>query len=228
MELSLKKLVGLYYATDELLQDAAALESLVLNWFAQEFAFKVQDGLLNGTGAGTPLGILPAPCLTTQAKETGQAAATIVKENIDKMWSRMWAPGLGNAVWHINQQCYPALFNMEQAVGTGGLPAFLPPGGLSVSPYGTLMGRPIVPLEQCQALGTKGDIYFCDWSQMLFADKGGLQAASSIHVRFINDETTFRFVYRCDAQPAWNNELTPFKGGSTATTSPFLALATRS
>ena len=90
------------------------------------------------------------------------------------------------------------------------------------------MGRPIVPLEQCQALGTKGDIYFCDWSQMLFADKGGLQAASSIHVKFVNDETTFRFVYRCDAQPAWNNELTPFKGGSTATTSPFLALATRS
>ena len=163
MELSLKKLVGLYYATDELLQDASALEALVLNWFGQEFAFKVQDALINGTGAGMPQGILPANCLVNQAKETGQVAATIVKKNIDKMWSRMWASGIGSSVWHINQQCYPALFDMEQSVGTGGLPAFLPPGGLSVSPYGTLMGRPIVPLEQCQALGTKGDIFFCDW-----------------------------------------------------------------
>ena len=228
MELSLKKLVGLYYATDELLQDASALEALVMNWFAQEFAFKVQDALVNGTGAGMPAGILNANCLVTQAKETGQAAATITKENIDKMWSRMWTPGLGNSVWHINQQCYPALFNMEQSIGTGGLPVFLPPGGLSVSPYGTLTGRPIVPLEQCQALGTLGDICFCDWSQMLFADKGGMQTASSIHVKFINDETTFRFVYRCDGQPSWASPVTPFKGGSTATTGPFIALAARS
>ena len=227
MELSLKKLVGLYYATDELLQDASALESLVLNWFSQEFAFKGQDALVNGTGAGMPLGILNAACLVTQAKETGQAAATIVKENIDNMWARMWGTGVGNAVWHINQACYPKLFAMTASVGTGGIPVFLPPGGLSASPYGTLMGRPIVPLEQCQAPGTKGDIYFCDWSQMLYADKGGMQAASSIHVKFINDETTFRFVYRCDAQPAWASALTPFKGGSTATTGPFIALATR-
>jgi len=228
MELSLKKLVGLYYATDELLQDAAALEALVLNWFAEEFAFKLQAALYAGTGAGVPQGILPANCLVTVAKETGQVAATILKKNIDKMWSRMWTKGIGNSVWHINQQCYPALFDMEQAVGTGGIPVFLPPGGLSVSPYGTLLGRPIVPLEQCEALGTVGDIVFCDWSQMLFADKGGMQAASSIHVKFINDETTFRFVYRCDSQPAWNAALTPYKGGSTATTGPFIALATRS
>ena len=228
MELSLKKLVGLYYATDELLQDSAALESLVLNWFAQEFAFKIQDALLNGTGAGTPQGILPANCLVSQAKETGQAAATIVKENIDKMWSRMWPSGIGNSVWLINQQCYPQLFSLSQAVGTGGMPVYMPPGGLSASPYGTLLGRPVVPVEQCQALGTKGDILFCDWSQMLFADKGGLQSASSIHIKFVNDETAYRFVYRCDSQPAWNAPLTPYKGGSTATTGPFIALDSRS
>jgi HK97 family phage major capsid protein len=228
LELSLKKLVGLYYATDELLQDSAALESMVLGWFAQEFAFKVQDSLINGTGAGVPLGILNAPSLVTVAKETGQTAATIVKENIDKMWSRMWPQGIGNSVWLINQQVYPQLFSLSQAVGTGGAPVYLPPGGLSASPFGTLLGRPVVPIEQCQALGTKGDIFFCDWSQMMFADKGGIQSASSIHVKFVNDETAFRFVYRCDAQPIWASALTPFKGGSSATIGPFISLATRS
>jgi len=228
MELSLKKLVGLCYATDELLQDAAALEAVIMEAFAEEFSFKLQDALVNGTGAGTPLGILNATCLVSQAKETGQAAATIVKENIDKMWSRMWPRGLPNSMWAINQTCYPQLFSMSQAVGTGGIPVYLPPGGLSQSPYGTLMGRPVVPIEQCQAVGTKGDIYFCDWSQYLFADKGAMQTASSIHVRFVYDESVFRFVYRADGQPAWQTALTPYKGGATATSGPFVALDTRS
>ena len=228
IELNLKKLVGLCYATDELLQDAAALEAVLMQAFADEFGFKIQDSLINGTGAGVPLGILNAGVLINQAKETGQAATTIVKENIDKMWSRMWPQGISNSVWLINQQCYPQLFSLSQSVGTGGLPVYLPPGGLSQSPYGTLLGRPVVPIEQCQALGTKGDIYFADWSQYLWCDKGGMKSDSSIHVKFTSDETTFRFVYRADGQPAWASPTTPFKGGATATTGPFVTLATRS
>ena len=228
IELSLKKLFGLCYATDELLADASALEAVINKAFAKEFAFKIQDGLISGTGAGQLLGILNSDCLVQQAKEDGQAAATIVKENIDNMWSRMWPSGLTNSVWLINQTCYPQLFKMTLDVGTGGMPVYMPPGGLSASPYGTLMGRPVVPIEQASAVGTKGDILFCDWSEFLFSDKERLDAASSIHVRFINDETAFRFIYRCDGQPAWASPTTPYKGGSTATTSPFISLATRS
>ncbi len=228
IELSLKKLIGLCYATDELLQDAAALEAVIMEAFAEEFAFKIQDSLFNGTGAGQPLGILNAGCLSSVAKETGQAAATIVKENVDKMWAAMYARSLPGSVWHINQDCYPQLFSMELTVGTGGQPVYLPPGGLSVSPYGTLMGRPVVPVEQCQTIGTKGDIYYCDWSQYLFADKGGIQTASSIHVNFTYDETVFRFVYRCDGQPSWAAPLAPYKRTGTATVGPFVSLDTRS
>lgn len=228
IELSLKKLLGFCYATDELLQDTTALEAVISEAFAEEFAFKIQDALINGLGSGLPLGILNSPCLINQAKESGQAATTIVKENIDKMWSRMWPQGLTNSVWLINQTCYPQLFAMTLDVGTGGMPVYLPPGGLSASPYGTLMGRPVVPIEQCQAVGTKGDIYFCDWSQYLFCDKGGMQAASSIHVRFLQGEQVFRFIYRADGQPAWASPTTPFKGGSGATTGPFISLAVRS
>jgi HK97 family phage major capsid protein len=227
IELSLKKLIGLCYATDELLADAAALDAVISKAFAREFAFKIQDALISGTGAGMLLGILNSGVLVTQAKELGQVADTIVKDNIDLMWSRMWPTGITNSVWLINQTCYPQLFKMTLDVGTGGMPVYLPPGGLSASPYGTLMGRPVVPIEQCEAVGTKGDILFCDWAEYLFADKGGLQAASSIHVRFINDETAFRFVFRADGQPAWASPTTPFKGGSTATTGPFIALASR-
>lgn len=43
LELSLKKLTGLCYATDELLQDAAALEAVIRQAFAEEFGFKIDD-----------------------------------------------------------------------------------------------------------------------------------------------------------------------------------------
>ena len=114
---------------------------------------------------------------------------------------------------------------MGLVVGTGGTPAYMPPGGLSASPYGTLFGRPVIAVEYCATLGTLGDIMLVDLNEYLMIDKGGMESASSIHVRFIYDETTFRFVYRVDGQPIWNSALTPFKG--TNTQSPYVVLAAR-
>jgi HK97 family phage major capsid protein len=112
------------------------------------------------------------------------------------------------------------------AVGTGGAPVFMPPGGLSGAPYGTLMGRPVIPVEYCATVGTEGDIILADLSQYLMIDKGGINAASSMHVRFIYDEMAYRFIYRVDGQPIWNSALTPKNGSNTL--SPFVTLATRS
>jgi HK97 family phage major capsid protein len=110
-------------------------------------------------------------------------------------------------------------------VGTGGVPVYMPAGGVSGAPYATLFGRPVIAVEYCSTLGTEGDIMFLDLSQYLMIDKGGIQTASSMHVRFVNDEQVFRFVYRVDGQPLWNAPLTP--ANSTATQSPFITLATR-
>jgi len=227
LELNLNKLIGLCYATDELLQDAAALESVIMQAFSEEFGFMVDDAIINGTGAGQPLGILNGGALVSVAAETGQPAATILAENIVKVWSRMWARSRRNAIWLINQDIEPQLFTMSLAVGTGGVPVYMPANGLSGLPYGTLIGRPVVPIEQCATLGTVGDIILADLSQYVMADKSGIQTASSIHVQFVTDETVFRFVYRVDGQPIWNLPLTPYKGGATKTLSPFVAIASR-
>jgi len=225
MELNLHKLTGLCYATDELLLDSTALEAVISQGFAEEFGFKLDDAILNGTGAGMPLGILNGKALVQVPKVVGQAAGTINIQNIVGMWSRCWGRSRQNAVWYINQDIEPQLYTMSLAVGTGGLPVYMPAGGVSGSPYSTLFGRPVVPLEQCPTLGTSGDILLGDLSQYLIIDKGGINAASSIHVRFLYDENCFRFIYRVDGQPVWNNALTPFKGSNTL--SPFVATATR-
>ena len=226
MELNLRKLTGLCYATDELLSDASALEAVIMQGFSEEFGFKVDDAIINGSGAGMPQGILNSKALVSVAKETGQAAGTINVQNVVNMWSRCWGRSRQNAAWYINQDIEPQLFTMSLAVGTGGVPVYMPASGVSGSPYSTLFGRPVIPLEQCETLGTLGDIILSDFSQYLLIDKGGINAASSIHVRFLYDENVFRFIYRVDGQPVWNAPLQPFKGSSTL--SPFVALANRS
>jgi HK97 family phage major capsid protein len=225
MELELKDLIGLAYVTNRMLADASAVESIFMQAFSEEMSFMVEDSLINGSGVGMPLGIKNSPAIVSVAKETGQAAATIVFENVQKMWSRLWARSRANAVWLINQDCEPQLNAMTLAVGTGGVPVYLPPGGLSQSPFATLMGRPVVPTEYNEALGTTGDIMLADFSQVVGIEKGGMAADSSIHVKFTSNEMTFRFIYRYDAQPVWNSALTPFKGS--ATKSPYVKLDTR-
>ena len=226
IELGLNKLIGLVYLTDELLADTSMLESFVRQGFAEEFGFMIDDSIINGTGVGMPLGILNANTLVSIAKETGQAATTIVAENIEKMYTRAFAGGISKSEWLINQDVWSQIYQLHHAVGTGGVSMFIPAGSISQTPFGTLMGRPIQPIEQCQTLGTKGDIYLADLSQYITADKGAMQSASSIHVRFINDESVIRFVYRFDGQPIRDTALTPFKGNNTQ--SSFISLNTRS
>ena len=227
LELNLKKLIGLCYASDELLADANVMNSVLPAAFASEFGFRIDDAIINGTGAGQPLGILNAGSLVVVEKETGQVAATIMAENVIKMYSRIFAQSRPNAVWLINQNVEPQLFTMSLAVGTGGVPVYMPAGGLSGAPYGTLFGRPVIPIEQCATLGTVGDIIFADLNGYILAEKGGLQSDMSIHVRFIYDEQVFRFVMRLDGQPVRATALTPYKGGASYTQSHFVALETR-
>jgi len=229
IELNLKKLIGLCYATDELLGDAAALEGVIKAGFASEFGFLLDDSIINGTGAGQPLGILNAGCLVSVAAESGQKAATIQAENLIKMYSRLFASSRSRAEWYINQNIEPQLMQMSLSVGTGGIPVYMPAGGLSGAPYGTLFGRPVVPIEQAATLGTVGDIIFADLAGgYILAEKGGIQSDMSIHVRFVYDESVFRFVLRVDGQPVRASALTPYKGGASYTQSHFVALATRS
>ena len=223
--LKLKKLTGLCYATDELLQDSTALESIIGQAFAEEFGFRMDDVIMNGLGAGQPLGYMKSGALVTVAKEAGQANGSIVTQNVLNMWARCWGRSRQNAVWLINQDVEPQLSQMTITVGTGGVPVYMPAGGVSGAQYSTLFGRPVIPVEQANTVGSLGDISLVDLSQYLLIDKGGLNAASSIHVRFLYDESVFRFIYRVDGQPIWKSTLTPFKGSNTL--SPFVTLAPR-
>lgn len=225
MKLLLNSLMGICYATDEVLADTVALGSVIQQAFAEEFSFVIDDAIMRGTGNGQPMGILNSNAFVSVAKEANQAADTVVWENIVKMWNRLYSRSRGNAVWFIHQDVMPELQTMAMVIGAGGVPVYLPASGAAGSPYATLMGRPVIELEQADTVGDQGDIMLADMSQYLMIDKGGLDAAQSIHVRFIYGENTFRFMLRTDGQPIWNSPLTLYN--SSTTVAPFVLLDAR-
>lgn len=238
----LTKLTGLAHVTDEMLEDLPALASILADGFRDEFAFKIDDSILSGTGSNMPKGVLDASnaALVTVAKESGQASGSIVLANIIKMYNAMPAALRAGAEWYCNQDVEAALMMMliqtgtvtsggesavEKLTGTMGMPVYLPAGGLSGSPNGRLLGLPLRPVEQCPALGTKGDLLLMAPNAYRWIDKTGIQSTTSVHVRFEYGETAFKFTYRCNGYPLWQNTIAAYKG-STAR-SPYVVLADR-
>ena len=88
------------------------------------------------------------------------------------------------------------------------------------------MGRPVIPVEYCETLGTTGDIILADLKAYASGVNGGVDAAMSIHLRFDYNESCFRFITQVDGQPWLASAITPYKGSNTL--SPFVVLATRS
>jgi HK97 family phage major capsid protein len=219
--LDLEDLMGLAYATERSLRDAAQLEAILTNAFASEFGFTLDDEIVRGNGVGQCLGILNSAALVTQAAEGAQTAATVNDKNVAKMYSRMPGRLKGGAIWLYNSEVYPQFPQLT----TANQPMFLPPGGLRDAPGGLLLGKPLVELEQCSALGTVGDLLFANLGEYVLVEKGGVEGDSSIHVRFIYNERTFRWVWRINGQPKQKTAPTAYKGSNTQ--SPFVALAAR-
>lgn len=220
-----EKYAAVAYATNEVVRDAALLGREIGEAAPMELAFMVDDDIMNGVAAGYPKGALASNALITVAKEAGQAADTVVSQNVIKMWARLWARSRANAVWFVNQDVEPQLTQLSIAIGTGGQLLYMPPTGLSGQPYGTLYGRPVIPTEFNATLGDLGDIVLADFSQYKLANMGAVQAASSMHVQFLTDQMCWRFTVEYDGQPTWKAALTPYKGSNTI--SPFVALAAR-
>lgn len=221
-DIRLEDMYGLLYVTNRTLRDATALTALIQRGYRDNFAFKLDTEIYEGSGAGQCLGFMNSPALVTVAKETGQTADTITKENILKMFYSMPARFIQRAAWYVSQVGVQEVLPL---LTLGDTPIYMPPTGLSGGLYGTLLGRPIIPCERCPQIGDKGDIIFADLSQYLLIEKGATEIETSIHVKFVTDETAFRFIQRNNGQPWDSTPFTTLKGNKKM--SPFICLAER-
>jgi HK97 family phage major capsid protein len=214
VELSLHKIMGTAYTTSEMFEDVPALAAILSRFFGLEAAAVVDDEIVNGWGGGGQmLGLLQSEALIRVEPESGQAAASVRVENITKMWARAWPGGLKRSVWLHNQELGPQLFALAEA----GLVTFGDDGP-------RMLGRPLVAHESAKVPGAVGDLMLLDLSQYLIGERPQ-EFGSSLHVKFLQHEMVFRFVWRVAGAPGWSSAIAPLNG--TATVSPYVALGER-
>jgi HK97 family phage major capsid protein len=225
--LDAKKLTAYTTVPNELLSDSIlSFQAFIDEIFPEALAFYEDLSFLKGDGVGQPLGALSTlnNAIVTVAAEAGQATATIVWENIIKMYARMLPGSLGRAVWVTSIDTFPELATMALAVGTGGSAIWLNNG--QSGPPMTILGRPVVFTEKASGLlGAQGDISFVDFGFYLIGDRQVMSAMSSPHFKFGNDQTAYRIIERVDGHPWLTQAITPQNAGPTL--SPFVQLAAR-
>ena len=219
-ELKVEDMYGLVYMTNRMLRDAVAMAEYTKRVLRSQLAFKLDKEIFEGNGSGCCLGITASDIMVTVSKESGQAADTIIAENVIKMLAR-FKGDISRACWFVNQDCLPQFPLMK--VGTQ--PVFIPGGSFTNAPFGTLLGIPIVPVEFCKTIGDQNDVILGDFSQYMLVTKGGIEEAESIHVKFLTDETAYRFIVRNNGQPMHDTAITPLNGSNSL--SPFVNLAAR-
>lgn len=230
VRLTAKKLAGFFKVPNELLADAPAFSGWFNTRIPAGLAWYEDLAFMTESGVGTPEGFINSPAAVIQNKESGQASATLLWENITKMYARMLPTSLKNAVWIASIDTFPELATMALAVGTGGGPVWIGnfaggQGGMDTPPV-TILGRPVIFTEKTPALGTTGDLNFVDLSYYLIGDRQQVEVAASEHYAFQNNQTAYRIIERVDGRPWLQTVLTPHNG-SANTLSAFIQLQSR-
>ncbi len=130
--LTVDSLTMFVQVTQEMIEDASgvALETFLNLVATQELAFKIGDAIVNGDGETKPAGLMKSPSKIAVAKESGQAAKTIVAANVLNMWSRLHLSCWSNAVWLCDQSILPQLAQMTIGTAGANMVVYQPPGGL--------------------------------------------------------------------------------------------------
>lgn len=215
MSMRLHKLTAMVRVTEELLEDAPALESWIKGEAPQAMLHKVNSAIISGSGVGQPLGILNSGFRYKVSKESGQAADSLVFENVNNMLGRILPASFARSIWLCNPAVLPQLRAMRfVASAASPVPAYMPPSGVAEAPYGTLYGRPLMPMMGgVKALGDEGDIMLVDLSYYLTAVKSvGVKSDVSTHVYFATQESAFRFSMRIAGQCPFKAPVTTENG----------------
>lgn len=202
--------------TDSLLEDSAvALAAYIPQVAAQRINYKVDSAILNGVGAGTPLGIRNSGAINQVTRTTGTGLA--IDEVADLMaagGNYLSSPGLAFVAHHTTLK---DIIPMK----IGDTPIFVPAGGAeSANVPARLMGYPLLIHQAAQALDNAGDLSLHDFSQYLLVVKGsGIKSDISMHVWFDQNQTAFRFTFRVGGRPWPSSTIADANGGGV--TSPF-------
>lgn len=224
LRLVANELSGYALASRNVLMDnVVALETRLTNLFRGTIAWYRDYAYLQGDGAGKPLGVLKAPALLSVTRTT---SAHLKYADFANMVAKMLPGSYNRSMWVLSPSAYGELLGL---LDTGNRPVFQPIAGQAAGALGSpivqgILGRPFYVTEKLPALGTVGDVLLIDPKGYWSATRQDVEVAASEHYRFINNQVTYRFLFRGDGRP-WMDTYYTAQDQST-TLSPFVAIAT--
>jgi HK97 family phage major capsid protein len=222
IELKPKEVAGHIVATDKLLRNWTAADSILGQLLMNAKNGAEDYAVYTGSGVGQPLGVLNAQA---RINVTRAGVNAISYDDVVNMLARLLRRG-GNPVWFCNQTIIPQLANLTDT-NNNNIFVFDASQGMA----DTLMGFPIIYNERVNSLGSVGDLSLLDMSNYLLKEGSGPFIATSEHVHFTRNKTVIKMFWNVDGQP-WLREpikleagsATRGKSASTNTVSPFIVL----
>ena len=206
LDVSIKQMGALYYLTQALVDDCPNISTYVAGKVGESFGWMIDNEILNGS-----LSIMTPVVGHGGTRAVTVAGATPTAAEYYTIYNAM-NPGVREqAVWLLGTAAYAALMAQSTAIlatgGLSGIPLFVK--DTSVSPSGTLFGRPIHVIEQATA-ATPGQVIFGAFDNYALLTKGSLtpQVAMSLHVKFISNQQCYRFITRVGGAPLVANKVT--------------------
>jgi len=207
IELAAKKGAIFVDASAELVEDGMGFDAQLEVAMRRSLSLGMDYYLLNGSGAGQPLGVVNSPGVVTVSKEAGQSG--IIFENLAKMFARMYPAGRARAVWIANDTVIPSLLTASLAVGTGGGPVNLfrdATGGFNI------FGRPVLFTSNLPTLENLNDLVFVDLSQYCLGIRREVRLEKSNIPGWTQDLMSYRVLVRFDGQGQWSDVISPRNG----------------
>jgi len=154
-----------------------------------------------------------APSAITVDKEDSQTDGTLVYRNLSKMLSRLAPEFESNAIFVASPSTKVPL--LELAIPLGASDSAHAPVLREESGEWRCLGKPIFFSEHLPALGERGDIVLCDFSQYAIGLRKEVTVESSSSAYWSTDEWAYRAVMRADAMSKHAEPITPSNGGDT-------------
>lgn len=215
-------------ASGELAEDGLGFGAQLQQGLSTAAAYSLDDAIVAGSGIGRPLGILNDPAAIAVTPESGQAADTVLFQNLVNVYSRLAPACQKRATWFISPGVLPQLLTLTFPAGGGTtVPVLLGNGSATNAaagePVGTIFGRPCVVTEIARPLGDAGDVILADMTQYALVVRSGARIEMSNGPGFNRDVMSWRLIWRVGGQSFWNAAVTPYAGGLSLSWAAYIA-----
>jgi HK97 family phage major capsid protein len=190
--LTMYKYAAITQFGDELLGDdfTGELPSEVTTAVGGQIVNKINEDItIDGSGSSEPLGALNNANTSLIAVNRATSTTFTAADAFNMYEKHTHGP---NSAWMISRRVLNKLFALQTTNNT--MVTWL--ANLRDKPQMLLLGLPVIVTDLLPTLGTKGDVALVNGDFYAMGLRQALTVESSIHVAFIQDVTTYRFVAR--------------------------------